>query len=200
VIGGQPLTQCPITAQRRTGTEQSGCLLQKNHGTRCLTIATARLAAKAIQGSLHRLEVGQHQFSLDGLHIRQSVHTPFHMDDTRRLEAAHHMGDGLGLADVGQETITQPMTLGRTGHQASDVHQLHLGRNDPLGTREPGQGIEACVGHHHHATVGLDGAKGIVFCRYGSTGQGIEQGRLADVGEAHDPAAQRHLRQSPVQD
>jgi hypothetical protein len=33
------------------------------------------------------------------------------------LETAHHMGDGIGLADVGEELVAEPLALGRTGHQ-----------------------------------------------------------------------------------
>ena len=48
------------------------------------------------------------------------------------------------------------------------------------------QPVEARVGDVHARVVGVDGAKGEVFCRDGQLGEGVEQGRLAHVGQAHD--------------
>ena len=42
----------------------------------------------------------------------------------RILEAAHHVRDGVGLADVGEELVAQPFALGGAGDQAGDVDEL----------------------------------------------------------------------------
>jgi hypothetical protein len=51
------------------------------------------------------------------------------VDDVVVLEAAHHVGDGVGLADVGQELVAQALALAGAGDQAGDVDELH-GRGD----------------------------------------------------------------------
>ena len=40
------------------------------------------------------------------------------VDDVVVLEAAHHVGDGVDLADVGQELVAEALALGGAAHQA----------------------------------------------------------------------------------
>src|SRR5207247_681496 len=57
---------------------------------------------------------------------------------------------------------------------------------------------EAMVGHLHDAHVGLDCAEGVVLrCRGLGGGEGVEQGRLADIGETDDAEAQHSLDPFP---
>ena len=51
---------------------------------------------------------------------------------------------------------------------------------------------EARVGHRDDADVRIDGAEWIVGRRDAGLGQGIEEGRFADVGQADDAAFQSH--------
>ena len=46
-----------------------------------------------------------------------------HLDVYKRQ--AHHMHDGVALADVAQELVAQAGTLAGTLHQTGDVHELH---------------------------------------------------------------------------
>jgi hypothetical protein len=55
-----------------------------------------------------------------------------------------------------------------------------------------GQRSEARVGHFDDADVRLDGAEGIVLRRDAGLGQGVEEGGLADVGQADDAAFEAH--------
>jgi hypothetical protein len=76
------------------------------------------------------------------------------------VEAAHHVDDGVGLADVGQELVAQAFTLGGPGDQAGDVDELDDGGLHLLRLDDLGEGVEARVGHFDDAHVGLDGAEG----------------------------------------
>ncbi|MNF68866.1 hypothetical protein D3C84_507330 [compost metagenome] len=102
------------------------------------------------------------------------------------------MGDGVGLADVGEELVAQAFTLGGAFHQAGDVDELHGGRQHALGLDDLGQGLEARIGHRHDAAVRLDGAEREVLRGDAGFGQGVEQGGLADVGQADDAAVESH--------
>jgi hypothetical protein len=108
------------------------------------------------------------------------------------VEAAHHVDDGVGLADVGQELVAQAFTLGGAGDQTGDVHELDDGRLDLLRIDDLGQGVEARIGHFDDADVGLDGAEGVVLGGDAGLGEGIEEGRFADVGQADDAALESH--------
>ncbi len=56
-----------------------------------------------------------------------------------------------------------------------------------------GQHFKARIGHGDVADIGLDGAEGIVRrLRRRRLRQGVEQGRFADVGQAHDAAFETH--------
>ena len=46
------------------------------------------------------------------------------------LEASHHMGDGVDLADIGEELVARPLPFGRAAHEASNVHKGKARRND----------------------------------------------------------------------
>lgn len=51
---------------------------------------------------------------------------------------------------------------------------------------EVGQRLETGVGHCHHTHIGVNGAERIIGAFRACIGDGIEQGRLADVGQADD--------------
>ena len=65
---------------------------------------------------LEALEVGQHQLRLDGLDVGQRIDMPGYMHDVRILEAANDMGDGIDLADIGQELVAEAFALGSAAH------------------------------------------------------------------------------------
>ena len=49
------------------------------------------------------------------------------------LEAAHHLHDGVDLADVGEELVAESLALARALDQTGDVHELDRRRNDDVG-------------------------------------------------------------------
>src|SRR5690554_747201 len=102
------------------------------------------------------------------------------------------MGNGVGLADVGQELVAQAFAFGGAGDQAGDVDEFHGGGHDSLGLYDFGQFGQAWVGHGHHAGIGFDGAEREVLCADAGFGQCVEQGRFADVGKADDAAVKSH--------
>ena len=52
-------------------------------------------------GAVH-VEVGERELGVDGLDVGHRVHLAGHVHHVRILEAAHHVRDGVGLADVRQ--------------------------------------------------------------------------------------------------
>ncbi|SCJ09046.1 Uncharacterised protein [uncultured Clostridium sp.] len=109
------------------------------------------------------------------------------MDDVIIVKAAHHMHNGIALADVAQELVAKARALTGTLYKARDIHELHDGRGLFIGLPDLGQLVQTLVRHGYDAAVRLDGAEGIVcgFCILGG-GDGIEQSGLADVRQADD--------------
>jgi hypothetical protein len=91
-----------------------------------------------------------------------------------------------------KELVAQAFALAGASHQAGDVDELDDGRQDALGLDDLGQRLQPRVGQLDHADVGLDGAERVVLGGDAGLGQGVEQGGLADVGQADDAALQAH--------
>ncbi|CAI8231075.1 MAG: Uncharacterised protein [SAR116 cluster bacterium] len=99
------------------------------------------------------------------------------MRDLTIIKAAQHMGDRIHLADICEELVAKPFTLGRTAHKASNIHKFQLCRNHSCGTGQTGQRIKPRVWHRNAPGIWLDRAEGIVGCLgRGRFGQRIEKG------------------------
>src|SRR5690606_22707553 len=138
-------------------------------------------------------QIGQGQFGVDGVDVIQRRHLAGHVDDVVVVEATHHVRDGIGFADVGQEFVAQALALRGAGHQAGDVDEFHCRRQYPLRLDDGGEFFQARVWHRHHAGVRLDGAEREVLCLDAGLGQRIEQGGFADVRQPYDTALETHF-------
>jgi len=98
------------------------------------------------------------------------------------LEAAHHVYNGIGGADVAQELVAQTFALGSTLHKTCNVHEFNHSRRYFFGVVELRQPIQPLVGHGNHTNVGVDGAECVVVRRHTCVGNGVEQGGLAHIG------------------
>src|SRR3546814_5112071 len=58
------------------------------------------------------------------------------MLDVVILETAQDMDDRIDLADIAEELVAQPFALRRAAHQAGDIDEGELGRDDLLARSE----------------------------------------------------------------
>ena len=135
---------------------------------------------------LHHLRVGQDQLQVDDVDVPDGVRGALHMDDVLVVEAADHVDDGVGHADVGEELVAQALPPGRALHQPGDVHELDDGGGGLLRVVHLGELVQPLVRHRHHPHVGVDGAEGVVGALRAGVGDGVEQGGLAHVGQSHN--------------
>ena len=77
-------------------------------------------------------EIGERQLGVDDLDVGDRIDLAGDVDDVVVVEAAHHVRDRVGLADVGEELVAEAFALGRAGDQAGDVDELHDRRNHLL--------------------------------------------------------------------
>jgi hypothetical protein len=49
-----------------------------------------------------------------------------------------------------------------------------------------GQTVQPRIRHRDHAYIGVDGAEGVIGALRAGVGNGVKQGALAHVGQAHD--------------
>ena len=167
--------------------------LDQAQGLDALLVAALGALLEVGDPLLQALQVGQHQLGLDGLQVGERIDLALDVGDVVVDEAAGDEGHGVAVADVGQELVAQALALGRAAHQAGDVDEVDPRRDDLLGRDDRGQHVQARLRHRHVADVGLDGAERIVGgLGRGGLGQRVEQGRLADVGQADDGDFQGH--------
>ena len=106
------------------------------------------------------------------------------------LETARDQGDGVAVADVGQELVAEALALGRAAHQAGDVDEGDPRRDDLFRLGDRRQSFQARFRHRDLADVRLDGAKGIVRrLRIARARDCVKEGALPDVGETDDSGA-----------
>ena len=68
--------------------------------------------------------------------VPHRVHTAIHMGDIGVIEAAEHMQDSVGLADIGQELVAEALTLAGALDKAGDIDYLHRCRHYPFGMHQ----------------------------------------------------------------
>src|SRR5690606_8940126 len=88
-------------------------------------VAALGVTRYALQLLLATVEVREDQFQIDNLDIALGVDAIGDVDDIVVIEATHHVGDGVGFADVGQELVAQAFTLGGAFNQAGNIDKLH---------------------------------------------------------------------------
>ena len=133
------------------------------------------------------LDVGEHQFDLDRLHVGDRVDLACHMDHVRILEAADHLQDGVDLADVREKLVAKALAFAGALHDAGDIDELEGSRDHLLRRNVFCDQREPVVWHAHHSLVGLDRAEGVVRALCGLRhSECVEEGALADVRESDD--------------
>ncbi len=188
LVGAQP-----ERADRVQAVERLLDPLEQRDDLHRFLVAGAQGLAEAVLGLLDRLHVGQRELGVDHLDVGDRVDLVVHVDHVAVLEAAHHVGDRVGLADVGEELVPEALALGGARDQAGDVDELDDRRDHLQRLVDGGELREARVGHFHHAHVRLDGAERIVLRGDAGLGERVEERRLADVGQADDAALQCHV-------
>jgi hypothetical protein len=158
-----------------------------------LLVAAAHLADDVLKPLLDRLEIGQHQLGLDRLGVRDGIDATLHMGHVTVLETAQDVGDGIDLADIGEELVAETLALGRAFHEARDIDEGHPRGNDLLRLRDPGQRVEPGIGDRHLAHIGFDRAEGEVRrLRRRRARQRVEERGFAHVRKTDDPDLEAH--------
>ena len=109
-------------------------------------VAAARVADDAGVAALGLLEVGVDQLGLDRLDVAQRIDPALGVDDVRSSWCARTTcSDRVGLADVGQELVAEPLALVRARDEARDVVELDRVRDDARGADGLGDRVQPLV-------------------------------------------------------
>ena len=96
--------------------------------------------------------------------------------------------------------LPRPSPSRGAAHDARDVDEVDGRREDPLRAEDLGQLGEAGVRDADHADVRLDRGERVVGRQHVVLGQGVEQGRLADIRQTDDSDRERHVATSRSED
>ena len=110
---------------------------------------------RLVDAALEDVQVGEDQLQVDDLDVAFGADAALDVDNLAVLKAAHHMDDGVHLADVGEEFVAQALALGSALDQAGDVHKLDDRRGDLVRIVHLGQLVQAVVRDGDGADVGL---------------------------------------------
>ena len=139
-----------------------------------------------VYSPLDQLHVGHDELQVDYIYVARRVGAALDVDDILVVKAAHHVDDGVRAAYVLQEFVAQALAVAGALDKPGYVHELYDGRGVLLGAVQVAQEVQPLIGHSHHADVGLDGAERVVGALRARVGDGVEQGALAHVGQAHN--------------
>ena len=122
--------------------------------------------------------------------VADRVYAAVHMDDVAIIKAAEYVQDGIGLAYVGQELVTETLALAGTLHQAGDVDYVDRGRDGALRLAEVRQGLQPLVRHVGGAEVRLNGTEREIGALGLSGAYTVEEGGFTDVRQTDYTAFQ----------
>ena len=162
--------------------------LEHRHGyLGVLVVADGCYLRLLLQLRLYGLEVLQLQLGVDNLLVLNRVHNRATLaHDVVVVEAAQHVDDGVGLADVAEELVAQALALRRTLHESGDVYYLASCGHDATRVNYLGKLREAFVGNGDDAHVRLDCTEREVGCLRLSVREAVEKSGLAHVRESYD--------------
>ena len=145
-----------------------------------------------MQRLLDGRQIGQTELGLDHLDVGDRIDLASDVDHVAVFKTAHHIDRGVGLANVSQKLVTQPLTRAGTCHQTGNIDKFNNRALDFLRVHDGRQCVETRIRHLNDPDIGFNRAKGIVLGRDAGLGQRVEQGRFTDVGQAHDATFQTH--------
>ena len=108
------------------------------------------------------------------------------MDDVLVVKAADHMDNGVCHADVGKELVAQALAPAGALDKASDIHEFNDRGGRLFRVVHLRELVQPRIRYGDHPHVGVDGAEGIIGALRTGIGDGVEQGRFADVGQTYN--------------
>src|SRR5690606_7769794 len=121
------------------------------------------------------------------LDIPDRIDRTFNVNDVLIFEASHHLDNGVGLADVGKELITEALAFRGTADEPGDVDELDGGGDDTLSFVHRLKHGQAAIRNRNDADIRFDGGERVV-CGEGRllSGECVKKGGLANIGQADD--------------
>ncbi len=139
------------------------------------------------------LKIFDLKLGVDDLLVADGVDRSVDVGDIIVVEATKDVDYGVGLADVGEELVAETLAFACSLDETCDVDNLDSCGDDLRRVLDFVEYLETVVGDGDDADVRFDGAEGEVGRLGLGVGEAVEEGRLADVGQAYDAALESHV-------
>ena len=161
-------------------------------------LAAARVADHARVAALGLFEVGEDELGLDRLDVGERVDAAVGMDDVRIGMRAHDVHERVGLADVREEAVAEPLAGVRARDEPRDVVEVDRVRHEVGCLQERGDLVEPLVLDRDDRDVRLDRRERVVGGLDARLRQRVEERRLARVGHPDDADLHRVRPAAPT--
>ena len=147
--------------------------------------ATFCLLLQILQSLFNEFDILQAQLLADDIEISHRVNVTLNVNDLCIIEAPHDLKDRVDSADVRQECISQSGTRRGPAGQTGNVVDGQVGGDSRCGLVVFAQPVIALVRNNDARLFRVNGRVGEVGgVTQRRLGDGLEQGRFADIGEA----------------
>ena len=157
-------------------------------GTLSVLVTRRSLLLHLTNAALDCFEIFELQLGVDNALIAHGVDRAVDVSDVLVVEAAQHVDNCVGIANVGEELVTQTFTLRCALNQTCDIDNLDRSGDHTLRVVDLGEFDQSLVGYGDHTHVGFDRTEREVCCLRLGVREAVEQGRFADIGQTHDSA------------
>ena len=131
------------------------------------------------EGALNSSQVSKDELRLDNVNVLVRIDATLNVNNVRIFEVANNLTNGISVADVSQELVTQALAFICALDQACDVHKLN-------GCRHNTARIDNLCQHVNNAHVRVDGSKRIVCSQATLARQSGEQRGFTNVRQAYN--------------
>ena len=125
---------------------------------------------------LEGLEILLKELVCDDVQISDRVKITFGMHDFLVVESTHDMVDAVNSLDVGQESVSETLTLAGAGHKTRNIEDGDTGGNLGTGVVHVAKAFESLVRDKDLSLSWLDGTERIVLSGDTQVGQDVESG------------------------
>ena len=134
------------TSRLRAGFPWSSCAASRSHtpiASRSVGIAALALLSGAIEPACDTVSRSlQAELGLDRGDVAHRIDLAFDVNDVVVVEAAHHVGDRVDLANVRKKLVAEPLPFRRAAHQSRDVDEVDRRVGLLLGLVDLGELVE----------------------------------------------------------
>ena len=114
------------------------------------------------------------------------------MDNIVISKTPCNMSNGVCFADMAEEFVPEPLSIGGASNEACDIYELDHGGDGALRIDDLREYGESWIGNRCYPRIRVDRGERIVLSWDLATGERVEQRRLTDVRQPNDAAGDSH--------